>query len=231
MKNNKIYLVEDDSSIGNLIEAVFAGNGSQVQWFKSGTEATQNFKPNTYDICILDYSLPDMDGITLARQIRSSDQSVPILFVTANDNVQTKYTAFEAGCDDYIQKPFQIRELVLRVDAILRRTQSFSSERNNSPGFPSSISFDYNIRVLNGLNGTVKLSAKEAHLIKLLFDNFNSTVTRKDLMEKVWGSNDLYTSKCLDVYLSKLRKIIKTNTPLEILNEHGVGYKVINGRS
>ena len=231
MKINRIYLVEDDSSIGNLIEAVFTGNGSQVQWCKSGTEATKIFKPNTYDICILDYSLPDMDGITLARQIRSSDQAVPILFVTANDDVQTKYSAFEAGCDDYIQKPFQLRELVLRVDAIMRRTQKTTSERNGNPGFPSSISFDNNTRLLIGLNGSVKLSAKEAHLIKLLFENFNDTVTRKDLMEKVWGSNDLYTSKCLDVYLSKLRKIIKTNTPLEILNEHGVGYKVINARS
>lgn len=222
----KVLLVEDDQSIGSLIEAVFNGNGAQVTWFSNGKDAIENFRKGMYDICILDFALPDMDGFTISTQIKSFDD-VPFLFVTANHETQVKYQAFENGCDDFILKPFQVRELVLRVEAIIRRCKKNNTIVNFNNILPGDFSFDHNSRVISYEGKAVKLSAKESHLMKLMLDNVNQVVMRKTLMEEVWGTTDTYTSKCLDVYLSKLRKIIKEYTPLEILNEHGIGFKII----
>ena len=221
----KILLVEDDPSVGALIEAVFTGNGSALTWYKSGKETIAHFYAGAFDICILDYSLPDMNGVELSQHIRNTDPSLPFLFVTGNHELSIKYLAFEEGCDDYILKPFQIRDLVLRVEAILRRSQK--STQPQAPEIPTDFVFDYNTRTIQGGGKTVKLSSKESHLFRILLTNFNAIVDRKTIMLDVWGNTDNYTSKCLDVYLSKLRKLIKMNTSLEILNEHGVGYKLI----
>jgi DNA-binding response OmpR family regulator len=223
----KVLLVEDDQSIGSLIEAVFNGNGAQISWFSSGREAIDNFRKGQFDICILDFSLPDMDGFTLSTQIKTIDD-VPFLFVTANHETQVKYQAFENGCDDFILKPFQVRELVLRVEAIIRRCKKNDTIVDLNNLLPPDFNFDYNARLISYENKAIKLSGKESHLMKLMLDHINQVVTRKKLMEEVWGTTDNYTSKCLDVYLSKLRKIIKEFTPLEILNEHGVGFKIIS---
>lgn len=222
----KVLLVEDDQSIGSLIEAVFNGNGAQVTWFSDGKTAIDNFRKGIYDVCILDFSLPDMDGFTLCNRIKEIE-NVPFLFVTANHETQVKYQAFENGCDDFILKPFQIRELVLRVEAIIRRCKKNDEVITFNHFLPEDFTFDYNSRTIVYSNKATKLSAKESHIMKLLLDNINQVVNRKTLMLEVWNSTDSYTSKCLDVYLSKLRKIVKDNTPLEILNEHGVGYKII----
>lgn len=222
--SKQILLVEDDYSIGSLVEAVFSGNGSDITWCTTGMQAREALQQHSFDICILDLSLPDIDGILLSTHIKSVAPQTPFLFLTANQDINMKYQAFEAGCDDFILKPFQVRELVLRVDAILRRANGIAQQ---APVFPA-FSFDFNSRVITTAERNIKLSTKEAHLFKLLFDNFNTTVTRKTLMQDVWGTSDLYTSKSLDVYLSKLRKIISTDTSFEILNEHGVGYKLIN---
>lgn len=222
----KILLVEDDLSIGALIEAVFAGNGSKIVWYKTGKEVFENYQTNEYDICILDLTLPDMGGFEISNFIRGKEASIPFLFVTANTDENAKYQAFENGCDDYITKPFQIRELVLRVDAILRRTKV-----PVAPTVPqisnSDFQFDHNSRIITYQGKNVKLSAKESHILFMLYSNFNQLVERRNIMQEVWNSTDTYTSKCLDVYLSKIRKIIKNNSPLEILNEHGIGYKLI----
>lgn len=222
----KVLLVEDDQSIGSLIEAVFNGNGAQITWFSNGKDAIENFRKGLYDICILDFSLPDMDGFALSAQLKAVD-NVPFLFVTANHETQVRYQAFENGCDDFILKPFQVRELVLRVEAILRRCKKSDTNDTLANILPGDFNFDHNSRVISYEGKAIKLSAKESHLMKLMLDNVNQVVMRKTLMEEVWGTTDTYTSKCLDVYLSKLRKIVKESTPLEILNEHGVGYKII----
>ncbi|MES2690506.1 MAG: response regulator transcription factor, partial [Bacteroidota bacterium] len=140
----EIFLVEDDTSIGSLVEAVFIGNGSNVSWYTSGTDALKHFNYGKFDICIFDLSLPDTDGIRLSRDIREIDPKIPFLFITANQEMQLKYQAFEAGCDDYVIKPFQIRELVLRVDAILRRV---SGGHVAMPEF-TDFSFDPNSRII-----------------------------------------------------------------------------------
>lgn len=222
----RVLLVEDDQSIGSLIEAVFNGNGAQVTWFNNGKTAIDNFRKGIYDICILDFSLPDMDGFALSSQIKEIE-NVPFLFVTANHETQVRYQAFENGCDDFILKPFQVRELVLRVEAILRRCKKNDIQITYNQLLPDDFVFDHNSRTISFDNKLTKLSAKESHILKLMLDNINQVVNRKTIMQEVWGSTDTYTSKCLDVYLSKLRKIVKDNTPLEILNEHGIGYKII----
>lgn len=206
------------------MEAVFSGNGSHVTLSTNGNDAMARFQPGKFDICILDLSLPDTNGIELSRQLRLADPDIPFLIVTANPEAKVKYSAFEAGCDDFILKPFQMRELVLRVEAILRRT---SQQVKKHPSFPD-FSFNHTTRIITFNDKEVKLSTKEANLFKLLYDNFNNTLNRSYLMQNIWGNTDLYTSKNLDVYLSKLRKILEEYSMFEILNEHGVGYKLIS---
>jgi DNA-binding response OmpR family regulator len=223
----KLLLVEDDQFIGSLIEAVFSGKGYKITWFSKGKDAVDNFRKDLYDICILDYSLPDMDGFTLNTKLKAIDD-IPFLFVTANQETEIKYKAFEHGCDDFILKPFQTRELVLRVEAILRRCKKRPVKDAPDHFNLGDFSFDHNSRVINYAGKVTKLGAKESHIMKLMLENANKVVMRKTLMEEIWGVKDSYTSKCLDVYLSKLRKILRESTPLEILNEHGVGYKIVN---
>ena len=223
----KLLLVEDDQFIGSLIEAVFSGKGYKITWFSKGKDAVDHFRKDLYDICILDFSLPDMDGFTLSSKLKAIDD-VPFLFVTANQETEIKYKAFENGCDDFILKPFQTRELVLRVEAILRRSQKRPIKGAPDNFNIGDFTFDHNSRVINYEGKATKLGAKESHILKLMLENANKVVMRKTLMEEIWGVKDSYTSKCLDVYLSKLRKILRESTPLEILNEHGVGYKIVN---
>jgi DNA-binding response OmpR family regulator len=219
----EIFLVEDDQSLGSLMEAVFNGNGSQVTWSENGNEALNRFQPGKFSICVIDLSLPDTNGIELGKQLRLTDPGIPFLILTANQEAQVKYNAFEAGCDDFILKPFQMRELILRVEAILRRTSHQPKKQVDFPDF----SFNYNTRQISFNKKEVKLSTKEASLFRLLYENHNNTLNRSYLMQNIWGNTDLYTSKNLDVYLSKLRKILDENSHFEILNEHGIGYKLI----
>ena len=221
-----VLLIEDDESIGSLIEAIFKGNGYAVSWYKSGIEAVNGFQSNYFMLCVIDYSLPDTNGIHLINHLKTIDGNLPFLFITANVEQGLKYTAFEAGTDDFIQKPFEMRELVLRSEAIIRRSSQKQSN-NGIPDLPKGFSFDYKSRKLEMDNFQIKLSSKEAQLLQVLIDKFNQLVTRKEIMIQVWGNTDSYTSKCLDVYLSKIRKIVKSHTTLEIINEHGVGYRLI----
>lgn len=228
--STRILLIEDDYAIGALVEAVFNGNGSLVTWCQSGAQVLEQFRKGAYDICILDYTLPDINGLDLANHMKAIQPSLPLLFISANHELSIKYQAFEQGCDDYILKPFQVRELVLRVEAIVRRCKSAASFSTHST-FPAEFQFDYNARLLNISGNTIKLSGKEAHLLKILVDNFNQVVYRKNIMQEIWGNTDNYTSKCLDVYLSKIRKVIKQHSTMEIINEHGVGYKLIHNQT
>lgn len=168
-----------------------------------------------------------MDGFTLSAKLKAIDD-VPFLFVTANQETEVRYKAFENGCDDFILKPFQTRELVLRIEAILRRCQKSDANDTSSNLMLGDFSFDYNSRTIKFDGKVTKIGAKESLIMKLMLENLNEVVMRKTLMEHVWGTTDNYTSKCLDVYLSKLRKTLRESSPLEILNEHGIGYKIVN---
>ena len=223
----KLLLVEDNQFIGSLIEAIFSGRKYTITWFSKGKDAVDNFQKGLYDLCILDFSLPDMDGFTLSAKLKAIDD-VPFLFVTANQETEVRYKAFENGCDDFILKPFQTRELVLRIEAILRRCQKSDANDTSSNLMLGDFSFDYNSRTIKFDGKVTKIGAKESLIMKLMLENLNEVVMRKTLMEHVWGTTDNYTSKCLDVYLSKLRKTLRESSPLEILNEHGIGYKIVN---
>ncbi len=223
----KLLLVEDNQFIGSLIEAIFSGRKYTITWFSKGKDAVDNFQKGLYDLCILDFSLPDMDGFTLSAKLKAIDD-VPFLFVTANQETEVRYKAFENGCDDFILKPFQTRELVLRIEAILRRCQKSDANDTSSNLMLGGFSFDYNSRTIKFDGKVTKIGAKESLIMKLMLENLNEVVMRKTLMEHVWGTTDNYTSKCLDVYLSKLRKTLRESSPLEILNEHGIGYKIVN---
>lgn len=226
----KILFVEDDVYLGTLLKDNFEIRGFKMCWCKDGAEALRKFYEETFDLCILDVMLPKTDGFTTARELRKFNPQIPFVFLTARSMDVDKHRGFELGCDDYITKPFSAQELFLRINAILRRSmvnhtpQEEKPESNYTAG---NYYFDVMKRKLIGNGFTHKLSSKEAELLQMLMHNKNKLIDRKQILLKIWGKDDYFTSKTLDVYLSKIRKLIKEDNNLELLNAYGSGYKLI----
>ncbi|MBS1558408.1 MAG: response regulator transcription factor [Bacteroidetes bacterium] len=224
----KILLVEDDSSLGYVIQDGLIHKGYEVTLCRDGEEGFQAFCSQRFDICILDVMMPKKDGFTLAQEIRAANTQVPILFVTAKSMLDDKLQGFQTGGDDYITKPFSIDELGMRIDVFLRRTSpSFYQEEIFRIGL---ISFDPKNFILHHASGKKTLTPKEAEVMKLLCLNRERVLKREEILKTVWGDDDYFMGRSLDVFISKLRKYLKDDPTVEIVNYHGVGFKlVVNG--
>jgi DNA-binding response OmpR family regulator len=223
---NKILFVEDDANLGLLLKENLSNKGFHVAWYKNGEEGYDAFKKSNFNLCILDVMLPVKDGFTLSKMIRSVNKEVPIIFLTARGQYDDKIKGFETGGDDYVTKPFNTQELYMRINAILRRTEYLQQPgKDNITIGP--IDFDHTKMQLS-INGQVKkLSSKEADLLKILFQHKNTLVPRKMMLEKVWGNDDYFSAKSMDVYMSKIRKLLRECEHVEILNAYGLGFKLI----
>lgn len=225
---NNILFVEDDANLGLLLKENLENKGFNVSWHKNGEDGIGALMKNKFNLCILDVMLPVKDGFTLSKEIRKLDKSIPIIFLTARGQHEDKIKGFETGADDYVTKPFNTQELCMRIQAVLRRTE-------NSPATPDKscvitvggLQFDYNKMLLTIHGDSKKLSLKEAEVLKILLQNRNIIVPRKQILEQVWGNDDYFSSKSMDVYLSKIRKLIKEEQSIEILNAYGLGFKMI----
>ncbi len=222
----KILFVEDDHNLGMLLRENLNHKGYSTTWCKDGQEGIDNFKTNNYNLCILDIMLPNKDGFTLLKEIKQIDTSVPIIFLTARGLHEDKIKGFELGCDDYITKPFSTQELCMRISAILKRSSRQVELQVNTCSIGSFI-FDYTKMTLTKGSDITKLSSKEAELINILAANKNALVPRVQILEKVWGSDDYFAAKSMDVYISKIRKMLRTDPTIEILNAYGIGFKLI----
>ncbi len=223
----KILIVEDDKNMGYLLKENMKLAGFDPVLCTDGVEGLNTFRSDDFDLCILDIMLPRKDGIKLAKEIKKTNKEIPIIFLTAKSLDEDKIAGFKAGCDDYVTKPFNIEELLLRIQVILNR--KYSSEHEKKPETLTFGNFSLNCeeRILNFGNTSNNLSTKESELIKVLAINKNKVVSRSKILIAVWGRDDYYVSKSLDVYLNKIRKLLCDDTNIELINVHGFGYKLL----
>ncbi len=222
----KILLAEDDHNLGTILKAFLEAKGYICNLSQNGKDALETFNKELYDFCILDVMMPIKDGFTLARDIRKTNKKIPILFLTAKSMQEDKITGLEIGADDYITKPFSMEELLLRIKAIIRRSSSEESAPKSVFKI-GSYSFDYTRQILLQGNDSHKLTSKESDLLFLLCENMNSVLDRSAALKKIWSDDSYFNARSMDVYIAKLRKYLKADPTIELLNVHGVGFKLL----
>lgn len=225
--NVKILLAEDDENLGSLLREYLVAKGLQTDLFVNGELALEGFKKKSYDLCILDVMMPKMDGFTVAREIKKINGNVPFIFLTAKSLKDDVIEGFSVGADDYMTKPFSMEELLFRIKAILRRTSSNSSTEKNDTFTIGSYEFDSQKQILKHANKEQKLTTKESELLKLLCNNMNNVLERNFALKTIWQEDSYFNARSMDVYITKLRKYLKEDTSIQILNIHGKGYKLI----
>lgn len=226
--NTKAHLlyVEDDESLSFVTRDNLELQGYQVTYCKDGQQALDTISKQNFDLCILDVMLPEVDGFTLAKEIRRTDTHVPILFLTAKSLKEDKIFGLKLGADDYITKPFSIEELILRIEVFLRR----SGSRQPAPATTIHIGiyeFDYPNLALSWNGVTNRLTQKEADLLKFLAENRNQVVKRSTILEQLWGEDDYFLGRSLDVFISRLRKYLRHDEKIRIENIHSVGFRFV----
>jgi DNA-binding response OmpR family regulator len=226
----KILLVEDDPNLGLLLQEYLQLKGKfDVLLCKDGDEGLRAFTKQSYDLLILDVMMPKKDGFTLGKDIRKINSQVPIIFATAKGMIEDKTQAFNLGGDDYITKPFRIEELLLRINALLKRAAtSETAEDDKQTVFKiGKYVFDYTSQVITIGDSQQKLSTKEAELLRLLCRRKNEVLTREEALLNIWHDDNYFNGRSMDVFLSKIRKYLKDDPAVEIINVHGRGYKLL----
>jgi DNA-binding response OmpR family regulator len=224
-ESKKILLVEDDPSLGFVIKDNLLIKGYDVTLCKDGEEGENAFNGTKFNLCIFDVMLPKKDGFSLARSIREKNKSVPILFLTAKSMTEDKLEGFQTGADDYITKPFSLEELFYRIEVFLKRArvQLNHDEKVFSLGH---YEFDFSNLVLKNSKTEKLLTQKEAEVLKLLYQNRERVLKREEILKHIWGDDDYFMGRSMDVFISKLRKYLKEDTSIQTVNYHGVGFKL-----
>ncbi len=227
-KKTKILLAEDDINLGSLLTQYLNAKNFEADLFGDGEKAWEGFNSKHYDICILDVMMPKKDGFTLAKEIRELSQKIPIIFLTAKTLKDDVLKGFKIGADDYITKPFVMDELLFRIEAIMRRINQ-SGDGSSSQGNYKIGKFDFDVQkqLLSFDDETVKLTTKEADLLELLAANKNAILERNYALKLIWKDDNYFNARSMDVYITKLRKHLKKDESIEIINVHGKGYKLI----
>ncbi|GAB3539470.1 response regulator transcription factor [Spirosoma fluminis] len=228
----KILLVEDDPNLGLLVQEYLTLKGYETDRATDGNQGLQQFMANPYDLCIFDVMMPKKDGFTLAKEVRMAGRDVPIIFLTAKSMQEDTIQGFKVGADDYITKPFSMEELLLRIQAILRRYQRTNDSMEPTTYQIGSFAFDYPHQLLVHQNDTgeaqsQKLTSKESELLKLLAQNLNQPVSRSFALKMVWGDDSYFNARSMDVYVTKLRKYLRPDETVQLVNVHGEGFKLI----
>lgn len=221
---SKILLVEDDQTLGFLLKEYLQMKDFKVNWAQNGADGLRHFNFSKFDLCVLDVMMPAIDGFTLAELIRNRDQEVPIIFLTAKSMKEDVIKGFKVGADDYIKKPISEEELVARIKAVLKRSAPAQVTDSQVQFKIGHYNFDSeNLKLsLNGSSRT--LTQRESDLLKVLCQNKGSLVGRKYVLQKLWGKTDYFTRKSMDVFISRLRKYLKEDEAVQIVNVHGSGF-------
>ena len=222
----KIFMCEDDENLGMLLREYLIVKGYSAELFSDGEAGLRGFLKGKFDICILDVMMPKKDGFTLAQEIRSINLDIPIIFLTAKTLKEDVLEGFKIGADDYITKPFSMEELLLRIEAILRRIKG--KKVKEIPFYKlGNFLFDTQKQTLS-INGKVtKLTTKECELLGLLCAHANEILERNYALKTIWVDDNYFNARSMDVYITKLRKLLKDDPEIEIINIHGKGYKLI----
>ena len=227
--NKKILLVEDDQNFGIVLREYLTLNDFDVTLAKNGMEGFEKFKKDNYDLCILDVMMPYKDGYTLAKEIREKNKDVPLIFLTAKSMKEDVMKGYKVGADDYLNKPFDSDVLLMKIKAIIQRK---SAETKNEPAkFEFQIGqflLNSKLRYLKfGNDEPIKLSPKESDLLKMMAIYENDLMPRELALTKIWREDNYFTSRSMDVYIAKLRKFLKQDENVEILNIHGEGFRLV----
>ncbi len=226
-KAESILLVEDDQNFGSVLKAYLEINDYRVVWVDDGRDAVKAFNDQTFSICVLDVMLPNVDGFTIAENIRKLNQQVPFIFLTAKTLKEDILRGYATGADDYITKPFDSEILLCKIEAILKRKSEVIAEPESEAYAIGKFTFEYHIRSLKLENNTTKLSPKESELLKLLYQYKNNVLPRELALKSIWGDDTYFTTRSMDVFITKLRKYLKDDPGVEIMNVHGNGYRLI----
>jgi len=228
MDNIRILLAEDDNNLGNLLKNYLTAKNYETSLFINGSFALEGFAIKSYNLCILDIMMPEMDGLTLAKEIRLTNPEMPIIFLTAKNQKEDIIEGFKSGADDYITKPFSMEELLYRIEAILRRTTSIISNKKEETYNIGGYSFDTLKQILTYKDQPIKLTTKESELLELLCRHGNQILERNFALKTIWIDDNYFNARSMDVYITRLRKYLKKDPAVKILNIHGKGYKLIS---
>jgi DNA-binding response OmpR family regulator len=228
-ENKKILLVEDDPNFGTVLKDYLLMNDFDVTHAKNGMEGFEKFKKDNYDLCILDVMMPYKDGFTLAKEIREKNEEVPIIFLTAKAMKEDVLRGYKVGADDYLNKPFDSEVLLMKIKAIMQRKNQDSVADSKEFEFEiGNFRLNSKLRFLSvGDNDPVKLSPKENELLRLLALHLNDLMPRELALTKIWRDDNYFTSRSMDVYIAKLRKYLKEDDNVEIVNIHGEGFRLL----
>lgn len=226
MKPSILY-VEDDVTLSFVTRDNLQLNGYDVDFCGDGVTALEMVEKKAYDICILDVMLPRMDGFTLATMIRETNQQVPILFLTARSAKEDRITGLRLGADDYLTKPFSIEELVLKIEIFLRRSKIIAKEDVQTDRFMlGNLAFDAANQQLTSENKTISLTHRETELLRFFALHMNQVIRREEILLQVWGNDHFFASRSLDVFISRLRKLLSSDSHILLENIHNVGYRM-----
>lgn len=222
----RILYVEDDETLNFITRDHLEMQGYEVHQCADGLNALKAFKEQHFDICVLDVMLPEMDGFELAQEIRKRNNEIPIIFLTAKSMKEDRIEGLKIGADDYVTKPFSMEELLLRIEVFLRRNK-ISSEDNSEVYKIGTFDFDYSNLTLSREGKTDTLTQREADLLRYFARTPNQVLKRSDILLRVWGEDDYFLGRSLDVFVSRLRKYLKADPDIRLENVHGVGFKLI----
>jgi len=227
-EKSKILLVEDDSNLGQVFKSYLELNDYVVELCRDGILGLAAFKRDKFDLCILDVMMPNMDGFTLAEEIRNIDLDVPLFFLSARNMKEDIVQGYKLGADDYITKPFDSELLLLKIQAILKRSTDFLEKVEVSHEFNfGNFYFNSKLRSLTFGNNTVTLSPKESSLLQMLCEYENDLLPREQALRKIWGSDTYFNGRSMDVYIAKLRKYLNEDSNVNIVNIHGNGFRLV----
>lgn len=222
-----ILLLEDDANLGLIIQEHLQMNGYAVVLCTNGEDGLAEYRRRPYDLCLVDIMMPKRDGFSFAREVRARDERTPLIFLTARAMKEDKITGFRIGCDDYLTKPFSIEELLLRIRAVLRRSHRPPTEPEPDRFTLGTYSFDARSQTLCRNDHTRKLTATESDLLHLLCLRRNRVLAREEALQRIWGNEDYFSGRSMDVFISKLRKYLKDDSSVRITVVHGKGFRLV----
>lgn len=231
MKKIKLLLVEDEVILAGVVKETLEGNGFQIMHAENGIQGWEQYLSFRPEICVVDIMMPKKDGLALVKDIRAVDEQTPIIFLTAKSETQDVIKGLQTGADDYIRKPFSLEELILRIKTLLKRTQpaqTVTTPQNDKGTYLlGSYTFDYNRQELRHEKEVIRLSLREADILKMLAERPNVTTHRKNILLEIWGDDNFFNARNMDVYLSKLRKYLQHDPSVQLINVRGLGYKLV----
>ena len=227
MTRRNILLLEDDANLGLILQEHLQMNGFDVTLCANGEDGLNKYLAEPYDLCLVDVMMPKKDGFTFAREVRQRDTQIPLIFLTAKSLKEDKLTGFRIGCDDYLTKPFSVEELLLRIEAVLRRTCGPQSPDESTQYAIGSYQFDYQRQLLQRGDSEIRLTPTEAELLRLLCRNMNRTLDRDDALRQIWGKETYFSGRSMDVFISKLRRYFKDDSRIDIISIYGRGFRLV----